>query len=79
MSRPLYIAKESGMAASGSHYTILQDDTSSYHITVSRGDYVLYEHFTNIQSRDNMLLFINKLEEELMTTFSIGQTIDITV
>lgn len=68
----LYSAKESGTAASGSYYSILQDAPDSYHITVSKGNYVLYEHFSNIYSKDNMLSIINKLEEELLTTFPIA-------
>lgn len=75
----LYSAKETGTAASGSAFTILQDGPNSYHVTVGRAQYAIYEHFSNIESRDNMLLLINKLEEELFTTFQIDNITDITV
>lgn len=70
----LYSAKESGKAISGSYYTILQDGPTSYHVTVSKGQFAIYEHFSSIESKDNMLYMINKLEEELLIKFDVTAT-----
>jgi hypothetical protein len=65
MHNPLYNAREVGVCASGSRYVILQDGPASYHITIQNGDNVLYDHFGQQSSREELLNNINILEKTL--------------
>ena len=63
----IYNAKKAGVTLSGSWYSILQDGPASFHISVGKGDNVIYEHFLNppnIEFLDNNILL---LEKELIT------------
>lgn len=68
MIHPLYIAKKSDSTKKGSRYVILQDSPTSFHVSVQRGDKVIYEHFERPESMDFLLNQINVLEEELLQT-----------
>lgn len=62
----MYNAKQTGVTPSGSRFAILQDSPTSFHISVSKGDKVIYEHFENPPSlqylNDNILLLETELE-----------------
>jgi hypothetical protein len=63
----LYRAKQKGTTESGSWYSMLQDGPASFHISVGKGNNVVYEHFQNppnIQHlMDNILLLEKELEQ----------------
>lgn len=61
----IYKAKKAGVTPSGSWYSILQDGPASFHMSVGRGNYIIYEHFQNppnVEFLDNNVLL---LEQEL--------------
>lgn len=62
----LYAGKEEGTTSSGSRYVILQDSPVSFHISVSKGNNVVYEHFENPPSREFLDTGIHNLEQELL-------------
>jgi len=62
----LYSRKEEGTTANGNRYVILQDSPVSFHISVSKGDNVIYEHFENPPSREFLNNGIHNLEQELL-------------
>ena len=66
MRLPLYHAKKSDKTEKGSRYTILQDGPASFHVSVQRGDNLIYEHFESPESLENLMKGIERLEEELM-------------
>jgi len=73
----LYHAKKSGKTASGSWYSILQDGPASFHTSVGKGNYIIYEHFQdppNIEYLDNNILL---LEKELFDMYPTGSTLDV--
>ena len=47
MNNPFYVAKKEGKTENGTWYTILQDEQNKFHISVSIGDEVIYDCFTN--------------------------------
>jgi len=47
---------------------ILQDGQQSYHITIQNGDKILYDYFSVIKSRDEMIEKINILEYNMLNT-----------
>lgn len=59
MNNPFYIAKKEGKTENGAWYAILQDDGNRFHISVSLGDEVMYDCFTNPPS-------IEYLDEQVM-------------
>jgi hypothetical protein len=59
MNNPFYVAKKEGKTENGAWYAILQDDTNSFHISVSLGDEVIYDCFKNPPS-------IEYLDEQVM-------------
>lgn len=62
----LYSRKEEGTTVNGSRYVILQDSPASFHISVSKGNNVIYEHFENPPSREFLDTGIRNLEQELL-------------
>ena len=62
----VYQAKRTGKTESGSWYVMLQDGPASFHISVGKGDNVIYDYFLNppnIEFLDNNVLL---LEQELL-------------
>jgi len=59
MNNPFYVAKKEGKTENGGWYSILQDETNKFHVSVSVGDTVLYERFENPPS-------IEYLDEQVM-------------
>jgi hypothetical protein len=73
----IYQAKKVGNTPSGSKYIILQDGPKSFHISVAKGDNLIYDHFhdpPNLDFLDNNILL---LEEELYNKFPVGSGLDI--
>jgi hypothetical protein len=68
MRQPLYHAKKSDQTEKGSRYTILQDGPASFHVSVQRGDNLIYEHFEQPESLEWLMSQIERLEEELIST-----------
>lgn len=63
----LYSRKEEGTTVNGNRYVILQDTPVSFHISISKGNNVIYEHFENPPSREFLDEGIHRLEGELLT------------
>lgn len=61
----LFYEREKGTTKLGNRYVILRDDIQSFHVTVQGPQLVLYEHFTDVHSKEQMMEFIEKLESEL--------------
>lgn len=73
----LYQAKKTGKTEAGSWYVMLQDGPASFHVSVGKGDYIIYEHFQdppNIEYLDNNILL---LEKELFAKYPIGSTLNV--
>lgn len=64
----LYRAKKAGVTPSGSWYSILQDGPASFHVSVGRGNNIVYEYFQNppnVEFLDNNILLLeNELPNE---------------
>ena len=61
----MFTAKEIGKTEKGSTYVIGQDTPSSFHISVSIGDYVLYDFLNGPDSIEAIHQHIRQLETEL--------------
>lgn len=75
----IYQAKKMGNTPLGSKYIILQDGPKSFHVSVGKGDIVIYEHFhdpPSLEFLDNNILL---LEQELYNKFIVGANLDVTV
>jgi|LauGreDrversion4_2_1035121.scaffolds.fasta_scaffold03079_11 hypothetical protein len=71
-----HYGKKKGTTNTGCWYSILQEN-NMFHISVGKGDFVIYEGFENppsIEFLDNNILL---LEQELYNRFPIGSKIDI--
>lgn len=66
MIHPLYIAKKSDSTEKGSRYVILQDSPTSFHVSVQRGDKLIYDHIEQPESMEFLMKQISLLEEELL-------------
>ncbi len=73
----MYQAKKTGKTLSGSVYIILQDGPKSFHISVSKGDYAIYDHFSDPPDLNFLENNIVLLEQELYNKYPVGSTIDI--
>lgn len=61
----LYFEREKGTTKLGNRYAILRDDVQSFHVTVQGPAMVIYDHFTDVHSKEQMMELIEKLELEL--------------
>ncbi len=63
----MFKAKNKRMTPSGSWYSIGQDAPESFHVSVGKGNFVIYEHFLSPPSiefiTDNILLLEKQLEQ----------------
>jgi hypothetical protein len=62
----LYTAKETGKTEKGTWYSILQDAPNSFHISVSLGNTVLYDHLANPTNMEDIRNVVHQLEDELL-------------
>ena len=62
----LFYARKTGKTELGSRYGVLQDDVTSVHVTLQRGNSVIYEHFDDVTSEDILMKHIAYLEDELI-------------
>jgi hypothetical protein len=67
MRNPLYLAREVKTTEKGSRVVILQDGPASFHTTVQNGDNIIYEHFENPSSMEELLNNISLLENSILT------------
>lgn len=68
MRNQLYLAREVKTTERGSRVAILQDGPSSFHITVQNGNNIVYEHFQNPPSLEELHNNINTLENSALIT-----------
>jgi hypothetical protein len=61
----MFIAKEIGKTEKGSTYVIGQDTPSSFHISVSYGNNVIYDYFENPPNLEFLKEAIITLDNEL--------------
>jgi len=73
----LFNAKQVGTTEFGSWYAILQDGPASFHISVGKGDFVIYEHFQDPPNIQHLMDNIILLEKELFEKFPLGSKIDV--
>jgi hypothetical protein len=72
----MHRAKKTGKTDGGCWYAILQEN-NTFHVSVGKGDFVIYECFENppnLEVLDNNILL---LEQELYNSFLKGSKIDI--
>lgn len=67
----MMIAKEIKKTVKGNTYMILQDSPTSFHISVSIGNHVIYDFMDTPQSLEQIYTNINTLEMELENKISI--------
>jgi hypothetical protein len=73
----MYQAKKTGTTVNGTKYIILQDSPTSFHVSVSKGNFVICDNFhnpPNLEFLDNNILL---LEQELYNRFPTGSTLDV--
>jgi hypothetical protein len=63
----MFIAKEIGKTEKGSTYVIAQDTPSSFHISVSYGNNVIYDFIENPPSIEFLKENVNTLEEQVIS------------
>lgn len=61
----MFHSRLTGKTTLGNRFAILQDDNQSFHVTVQGKDLAVYEHFTNVNSNEEMTKLIDTLEQEL--------------
>ena len=61
----LFKAKQTGNTEKGSWYSILQDGPASFHISVGKGNNVVYDYFQNPPDIQHLMDNIVLLEKEL--------------
>ncbi len=69
-------AKKKGKTNTGCWYTILQEN-NIFHMSVGKGEFVIYECFENppnLEFLDNNILL---LEQELYDSFPLGSKLDV--
>jgi hypothetical protein len=72
----MFIAKEIGKTERGSTYIIGQDTPSSFHISVSYGNNVIYDFIENPPSIEFLKENVKTLEDQLISMYT---PVDITV
>jgi hypothetical protein len=63
----MFIAKEIGKTEKGSTYVIGQDTPSSFHISVSYGNNVIYDFIENPPSIEFLKENVKTLEEQIIS------------
>jgi len=63
---PLYRAKESVVTARGVRRTILQDGPHHYHVTLQKGNNLLYDYYSELKDINELYDNISRLEDEFL-------------
>jgi len=78
MDHNLYQAKQIGKTANENRYIILQDGPASFHVSVSRGNIITYDHIENPPSMQFIEENIALLDARIMEIYALT-SMDITV
>lgn len=62
----MFQAKQTGKTDLGTWYGILQDGPNSFHVSVSKDQTVLYDHFENLPNMEQLHQNMLGLEQELL-------------
>ncbi len=63
---PLYSAKETTVTARGVRRTILQDGPHHFHVTLRKGEDILYSYYDELKDINELYDNISRLEDELL-------------
>lgn len=61
----MFMAKETRKTSKGNRYSILQDSPSTFHISVQKDNYVIYDFLDSPPSLEAIHEYITQLETEL--------------
>lgn len=75
----MFMAKEVKKTEKGNTYIILQDSPSTFHVSLSIGNYVIYDYLESPPNIETIHQTIVQLENELILKYENHHQIDVVV